>query len=105
MNDKCRTFPVAPLSKPITTEFEPLVDAMTAAKFLNLHPVTLREFARAGRIPGIQIGRAWRFRLSTLDAWITEQEQKRCYHSATPGGENEAKVQGPKRRCVSRSAL
>lgn len=53
---------------------EPLIDAQSAAKLLGLHPVTLREMAKQKRIPGLQIGRAWRFRVSTLDAWIAAQE-------------------------------
>lgn len=53
---------------------EPLIDAQSAAKLLGLHPVTLREMAKQKRIPGLQIGRAWRFRVSTLNAWIATQE-------------------------------
>jgi excisionase family DNA binding protein len=60
--------------EPPTLGIEPLIDASEAARLLRLHPVTLREFAKQGRIPGIQIGRAWRFRISTLNAWITSQE-------------------------------
>lgn len=53
---------------------EPLIDAQSAAKLLGLHPVTLREMAKQKRIPGLQIGRAWRFRVSSLNTWIAAQE-------------------------------
>jgi excisionase family DNA binding protein len=32
-----------------------------AAAFLRTHPETLRQLARAGRIPGSKVGRAWVF--------------------------------------------
>jgi excisionase family DNA binding protein len=54
---------------------EPLIDAQCAAKLLGIHPVTLREMAKQKKIPGLQIGRAWRFRVSTLNAWIAAQER------------------------------
>jgi excisionase family DNA binding protein len=50
--------------------FEPLLDCTEAAKLLRMHPKTVRAKARKGEIPGIQIGRAWRFRASALNQWI-----------------------------------
>ena len=47
-----------------------------AAELLHIHPVTLAEMARQGRIPAIKIGRVWRFRVSSLQRWLDEQEQK-----------------------------
>jgi len=58
-------------------DIEALIDAVEAGKLLKLHPVTVREFAKQGRIPGFQIGRAWRFRVSTLHRWLSEQENVR----------------------------
>lgn len=56
---------------------ETLIDANEAARFLKLHPVTVRELAKQGRIPAAQIGRAWRFRMSRLIAWVAEQEGRK----------------------------
>ena len=50
--------------------FEPLLDVTEAAKLLRIHPKTLRTKARSGEIPGIQLGRVWRFRASALDRWL-----------------------------------
>jgi len=52
---------------------EPLIDAQDAARLLRLHPVTVREMAARGEIPAMRIGRVWRFRSSSLDAWIDSQ--------------------------------
>lgn len=55
--------------------FEPLIDANEAGRILKLHPVTIREMVGQGRLPGLRIGKVWRFRLSSLDAWIDSQLQ------------------------------
>ena len=52
--------------------FEPLLDVAEAARLLRIHPKTLRAKAGHGIIPGIQIGRVWRFRASMLDRWLEE---------------------------------
>ena len=58
-------------------EFEPpLWDANKAARFLGIHPVTVCEFARQGRIPAIKVGKVWRFRPSSLKRWLDVQEQR-----------------------------
>ncbi len=59
--------------------FEPLIDAAEAARILKLHPVTIREMASKGTIPGLKIGRVWRFRRSSLDAWVTKQIESPRY--------------------------
>lgn len=53
-------------------EFEPLLDVAEAARLLRIHPKTLRAKAGHGIIPGIQIGRVWRFRASMLNRWLEE---------------------------------
>ena len=50
--------------------FEPLLDSDEAAALLKVHPKTLQRMARRGEIPGIQIGKLWRFRRSELNAWM-----------------------------------
>lgn len=57
-------------------EMEPLIDGNEVAKLLHIHPVTLAEMARQGRIPAIKIGRVWRYRPSSLRRWVDEGEQK-----------------------------
>ena len=58
---------------------EPLIDAAQAARILNLHPVTVREMASRGAIPGLKIGKVWRFRASSLDEWITGRLESSCH--------------------------
>ena len=44
-----------------------------AARFLNIHPETLRGKAKAGEIPGAKIGRSWVFIESDLESHIRSQ--------------------------------
>jgi excisionase family DNA binding protein len=58
-------------NQPTSTQaFEPLLDLQQAAKLLKLHPDTLKRKAQLREIPGVKVGRRWRFRASRLDAWV-----------------------------------
>ena len=65
-----------PMSLSSPTEFdslfEPLLDSDGAAQLLRIHPKTLQRMARRGEIPGVQIGKLWRFRRSELNAWMED---------------------------------
>lgn len=53
-----------------------VMDLNTAAKYLHLHPVTLREWKRKGEgPPGRKLGGRWRFLKSALDAHLTGIKQ------------------------------
>src|SRR5215469_5488652 len=47
---------------------EPVWNCIEAARFLRLHPKTVKRLARLGQIPGCRLGRRWFFRPSDLDA-------------------------------------
>jgi excisionase family DNA binding protein len=52
----------------ITTSIPgPVWDCTEAARFLRLHPKTVKRMARRGQIPGCRLGRRWYFRPSELD--------------------------------------
>lgn len=54
-----------------STEF--LLTAEEAAAVLQVHPKTVKRMAADGRIPGMKIGKLWRFRSSVLDSWLSSQ--------------------------------
>ncbi|HTX11804.1 MAG TPA: helix-turn-helix domain-containing protein [Solirubrobacteraceae bacterium] len=54
---------------------DPLLDADDAAAVLKISAYTVRQRARRREIPAIRLGKFWRFRRSSLDAWIAEQER------------------------------
>ena len=65
------------------TEFEPLLDSEEAAAMLKIHPKTLQRLARSGEISGLQIGKLWRFRASSLNAWLLQKMIPRSDTSVT----------------------
>lgn len=64
---------------------EPLINARRAAQLLRVHPKTAKRMASTGILPGIKIGRVWRFRESALDEWMKLQLQ--CSRHPSPKGE------------------
>lgn len=46
------------------------------AAYLKMRPVTIYKHAKAGKIPCFKVGAKWRFKRSTIDRWIAEQEFK-----------------------------
>ncbi len=61
---------------------EHYVNATEAAKFLSIHPRTLMQMARYGKIPAHPLGngprRVWRFLLSELDEWMRNRVHSDC---------------------------
>ena len=53
--------------------FEPLLDSDEAAVLVKINPKTLQRKARLGEIPGVQIGKLWRFRASVLNEWLEDK--------------------------------
>ena len=51
-------------------EIELLLDNHEAAAILGSHPRTLQRMVHRGQITGVQVGKLWRFRASTLAEWI-----------------------------------
>jgi len=50
----------------------PVLDAIEAARYLGVHPETLKAKAREGAIPAAKIGRQWRFQKEVLDRWLAQ---------------------------------
>jgi excisionase family DNA binding protein len=55
------------------------------AEILCVHPKTVKRLAAESLIPGMKIGRVWRFRESELDAYIAQRLQWSSHPS--PKGE------------------
>jgi excisionase family DNA binding protein len=60
------------LSRPI---HDPLLDVDQAAALLGLSPFTVRHWARERRLPAVKLGKLWKFRESSLRAFIAERER------------------------------
>lgn len=53
---------------------EPLLDSDQAAAYAKVHKKTLQRHARLGMVPGLRVGKLWRFRPSDLDEWSQGSE-------------------------------
>lgn len=58
----------------MTSNAETLLTIEDVARVFQMPPKTVRNLAARGVLPGLKIGREWRFRPSTLDAWSRDQE-------------------------------
>ena len=57
-----------------------MVDADGAGRLLSLHPETVRRMARDGELPCVRAGRAVRFSVRSLEAWVAEQSRATANH-------------------------
>lgn len=46
------------------------------AKYLKLHPYTIRRLAREHKIPAFRVGGQWRFDTQEIDDWKRRQANK-----------------------------
>lgn len=65
------TDPLPHLDLPSSTDQLWTVDEL--AGYLKLQPETVRGMARRGELPGIKIGKVWRFRKSAIKKIFQEQ--------------------------------
>jgi excisionase family DNA binding protein len=57
----------------VAPSFERLLDLREAAAILGMHWKTLEGKARDRKIPAVKVGKRWRFRLSSLNAWLESE--------------------------------
>lgn len=54
-------------------------DYLTAkqiAKYLQVRPLTVYQWARTNKIPAIKIGRIWRFNKEVIDDFLKKESEK-----------------------------
>jgi len=54
---------------------EDILTAEEVAKYLRIHPYTIKRLAREGKFPGFKVGGQWRFRKDALDKWSKKSER------------------------------
>ena len=59
--------------RPGVPNVEPLLDSNQAAAILGIHPRTLQRMVLRGEIQAIHIGKLWRFKASSLSAWMDQK--------------------------------
>lgn len=59
-------------------ELESLMTSEAVGKVLGIHPKVVERMAKRGELPGLKVGRFWRYRASVLDGWINSRLQSGC---------------------------
>ena len=54
---------------------EVLLTTQEASQVLKIHPKVLERMAKRGEVPALKVGKFWRYRATTLDAWINSKLQ------------------------------
>jgi excisionase family DNA binding protein len=54
---------------------EALLTSKEACQILKIHPKVLERMAKRGEVPALKVGKFWRYRATTLDAWINSRLQ------------------------------
>jgi excisionase family DNA binding protein len=58
----------------MTEKPERLLTPDDLAELLGTSRISIIRQSGAGKIPAIKIGKAWRFRRSSIDRWLAEKE-------------------------------
>ena len=51
---------------------ETLMDIRQVAAYLQINEGTAYNWAQKGKLPGIKLGRVWRFRREDIEAWLDQ---------------------------------
>jgi len=52
-----------------------LMTVEDVAEYLRIKPSTVYEWASNGKLPGVKIGRLWRFERLVIEKWVHENRQ------------------------------
>lgn len=61
--------------RPAVGGLEALLTSDEASQILKIHPKVLERMAKRGEVPALKVGKFWRYRATTLDAWINSRLQ------------------------------
>lgn len=50
-----------------------ILTAAEVAKYLRIHPYTVKRLVRTGKLPGFKIGGQWRFRRDEIDVRLKQK--------------------------------
>lgn len=60
-----------------------ILTVQEVARYLRVHTITVYRMIRRGDLPGVRVGRAWRFKRDQIDRWLAAHEANS--HRPPPG--------------------
>lgn len=61
---------------------ERLLTAGEVAKYLGVTEITVTRWAKAGKLPGVKVGRSWRFTSEDVRKYTEQHRQAASYEKA-----------------------
>lgn len=55
---------------------ETLMDIKQVAAYLQINEATAYNWTQKGKLPGIKLGRIWRFRREDIEAWLDQSARR-----------------------------
>jgi len=62
-----------------------ILTVQEVARYLRVHTMTVYRMIQRGDLPGVRVGRGWRFKRDQIDRWLVEHETNS--HRTTPRSE------------------
>jgi excisionase family DNA binding protein len=62
-----------------------ILTVQEVARYLRVHTMTVYRMVQRGDLPGVRVGRGWRFKRDQIDRWLAEHETNS--HRAAQGVE------------------
>jgi excisionase family DNA binding protein len=59
-----------------TKKASSLMTVDEVARYLKMHPLTIRRLAREKKIPAFKLGRQWRVKRELLDEWLEKKSMQ-----------------------------
>ncbi len=56
---------------------EEYLNAKQVAKYLQVKPLTVYQWARTNKIPAVKIGRIWRFKKDVIDSFLENKPKEK----------------------------
>ncbi len=56
---------------------EEILTLSEASHYLKVHKATIYKLAQEGGLPAFKVGRVWRFKKETIDAWLDKKCDKK----------------------------
>ena len=51
-----------------------ILTVQEVARYLRVHTMTVYRMIQRGDLPGVRVGRGWRFKRDQIDRWLAEHE-------------------------------
>ena len=55
-----------------------ILGALELSQYIGIHPLTLKRYARTGKIPAFKVGATWKFERRQIRKWLSQRKRAEC---------------------------